>query len=325
MGSLTSLIKKINTLAARRCPFFLFVDFEMNQPLLIETRDLSSASIFISFPTFNNISNLNAGTVQSEIKSVAAPDFENYKRGFDLVMKNLRYGNSFLTNYTCQTEIETAQSFREIFTAAHSKYKICFKDRWLCFSPEPFIRITNGTIFSFPMKGTINADIPGARQIILNDEKEIAEHYTIVDLIRNDLSLVAAAVQVEAFRYIEEVKTQKGALLQVSSRITGRLPRNFHNTLGEVLFALLPAGSVSGAPKAKTIEIIKEAENYKRGYYSGVAFYFDGENIDSCVLIRFIERIDHKIYYKSGGGITVYSNLKKEYQEVLDKIYVPVY
>jgi para-aminobenzoate synthetase component 1 len=89
------------------------------------------------------------------------------------------------------------------------------------------------------------------------------------------------------------------------------------------LFALLPAGSISGAPKVKTLEIIKNAENYERGYYTGTAFYFDGDNLDSCVLIRFIEQTEKGWVYKSGGGITIYSDARKEYQEILDKIYVP--
>jgi para-aminobenzoate synthetase component 1 len=95
--------------------------------------------------------------------------------------------------------------------------------------------------------------------------------------------------------------------------------------LGDLLFSLLPAGSISGAPKKKTIETIQESEACPRGYYTGVAFYFDGEHIDSCVMIRFIEKVNGEYFYRSGGGITVNSDMEKEYQELNDKIYVPIY
>jgi para-aminobenzoate synthetase component 1 len=174
------------------------------------------------------------------------------------------------------------------------------------------------------MKGTIDAALPQAENQILSDEKEKAEHATIVDLIRNDLSIVATHVSVEQYRYIDRIRTTDKELLQVSSKITGHLEGNYHERIGDILFQLLPAGSISGAPKKKTIEIIKEAEQYDRGYYTGVFGYFDGSRLESGVMIRFIEKIDGNYFYKSGGGITAYSNLESEYQEMVDKVYVPL-
>ncbi len=87
---------------------------------------------------------------------------------------------------------------------------------------------------------------------------------------------------------------------------------------------MLPAGSISGAPKKKTLEVIAEAEQYTRGYYTGVFGIFDGENIDSGVMIRFLEQGPDGLIYKSGGGITAMSNIHEEYQELTDKIYVPL-
>jgi para-aminobenzoate synthetase component 1 len=174
------------------------------------------------------------------------------------------------------------------------------------------------------MKGTIDAALPQAEKCILSDEKEKAEHATIVDLIRNDLSMVAAKVTVEKYRYIDRIRTNDKELLQVSSKITGYLEENYRERIGNIIFQLLPAGSVSGAPKKKTIEIIKEAEQYDRGYYTGVFGYFDGSRLESGVMIRFIENINGKYFYKSGGGITAYSNVESEYQEMVDKVYVPL-
>jgi len=87
----------------------------------------------------------------------------------------------------------------------------------------------------------------------------------------------------------------------------------------------LPAGSVTGAPKEKTVQTILEAENYNRGFYTGVFGYFDGETTDVAVSIRFIENVNNKLFYKSGGGITALSKPEEEYFEMLKKIYVPVF
>ena len=172
------------------------------------------------------------------------------------------------------------------------------------------------------MKGTIDASVPDAENIILQDEKETAEHYTIVDLIRNDLSMVAKNVRVDNFRYIDQITAHNRKLLQVSSKISGELPDDYTCHLGEILQKILPAGSVSGAPKKRTLEIIRQAEKYKRGYYTGVFGCFDGKDLNSAVMIRFIENIDGKLFYKSGGGITTLSRYRDEYEELLSKIYL---
>ena len=124
-------------------------------------------------------------------------------------------------------------------------------------------------------------------------------------------------------RYIDEIITLEQNLLQVSSKITGILDNDWNNKLGDIIYSLLPAGSVTGAPKKKTVEIIKNVENYERGYYTGIFGYYDGEMLDSAVMIRFMEKKDDKIIFKSGGGITIYSKLKYEYNELKDKVYVP--
>jgi para-aminobenzoate synthetase component 1 len=94
--------------------------------------------------------------------------------------------------------------------------------------------------------------------------------------------------------------------------------------LGEIILKLLPAGSITGAPKPKTLEIINRGENYKRDFYTGIFGYFDGKNLDSAVMIRFIENKNGQLYFKSGGGITSMSDATKEYDELIQKIYVPI-
>jgi para-aminobenzoate synthetase component 1 len=200
---------------------------------------------------------------------------------------------------------------------------LLFKDQFLVFSPEIFVQIKNNHIYAYPMKGTIDASVPEAEAILLNDAKELAEHVTIVDLLRNDLSQVSKNVVVSKFRYVDRINTNKGQLLQVSSEIAGELEHPFDN-LGTLILKLLPAGSVSGAPKRKTVEIIQEAEKEPRGFYTGIVGIFDGHQLDSGVMIRFIEKKDGRFFYRSGGGITTQSDCTAEFQEATDKIYVPV-
>jgi len=175
------------------------------------------------------------------------------------------------------------------------------------------------------MKGTIDAAVSGAKEKILADRKETAEHVTIVDLLRNDLSEVAENVRVTRFRYVEEIRTIHKDLLQISSEIQGELRPDYTQHLGDLLLKLLPAGSVSGAPKRKTLEIIREAEKGPRHYYTGVMGIFDGTDLDCGVMIRFIENDHGTLYYRSGGGITMQSEIESEYQEAIDKVYVPIH
>ncbi len=325
MDNQQALIEKVNESGRQRVPFLLLVDFLGINPQFFLLDQLKQEHIDIDFP---NYSTPKKSTTQPSIKlKKHVADFTTYKHKLDIVKHHIARGNTFLTNLTCETPIDCEASLDAIYSSAIAKYKIRYKDEWVCFSPETFIQTEGRTIRSFPMKGTIDASIPHAEQTLLLDEKEIAEHYTIVDLIRNDLSMVSTDVTVKRFRYIDTITSSAKTLLQVSSQIEGQLPDNYLDHLGTMLFTLLPAGSISGAPKKKTLDIIQEAEGYERGFYTGTAFYFDGTNIDSCVLIRFIEKkhtaSGKQLVYKSGGGITFHSDAEKEFQELSDKIYVP--
>jgi len=149
-------------------------------------------------------------------------------------------------------------------------------------------------------------------------------HVTIVDLIRNDLGMVADRITVPRYRFLTEVKARGRHLLQLSSEVSGELGADWRNHAGTTLRRLLPAGSVTGAPKKRTGEIIREAEGYERGWYTGVFGIFDGSSLDSAVMIRFVEKTaDGRLVYKSGGGITIYSDMESEYAELKAKIYAP--
>ncbi len=131
-------------------------------------------------------------------------------------------------------------------------------------------------------------------------------------------------VHVRRFRYVEPIAARGRNLLATSSEICGELGENWRERIGDIIRTMLPAGSVTGAPKKMTMRIIAGAEQHRRGFYTGVCGYFDGRTLDSCVLIRFLERTGEGLVYKSGGGITVYSDPRREYEELLAKIYLPL-
>ncbi|MFZ4400729.1 MAG: aminodeoxychorismate synthase component I [Bacteroidales bacterium] len=318
------LINTMNTYGAARIPFLFIIDYEMKHALVFKLDNVPENILY----DINGLTNANSDLMEDNLPGFyfnkKPVDFKHYQEAFAKVLSELKYGNSYLVNLTQPTSIETNLSLKAIFYRSKAKYKLFYKDEFVVFSPEIFVQIHQNIITSFPMKGTIDANIPNAEEIILSDEKETAEHYTIVDLIRNDLSMVAKNVKVEKFRYIDNLYTSEKHLLQVSSKISGELPLDFAKNIGEIIFKLLPAGSISGAPKKKTIEIIHDAEKYERGYYTGIMGYFDGENLDSGVMIRFIEKTPEGMIYKSGGGITAKSDVVKEYHELIDKVYVPI-
>lgn len=315
--------QEMDLLSQKGEPFFFLVDFKKENIEIYNEKELKKSEILVQFPSFKNVENQ---IIDKELSLKSFPqNKEDYEIGFQKVQNHLKLGNSYLINYTCKTPIESNFSLKEIFFLATEKYKVRKSDEFVFFSPETFIEIKNQQIFTYPMKGTIDASKENAKELLKNDIKEKAEHYTVVDLLRNDLSMVADKVKVDDFQRIDLIITKQKNLYAMSSEISGNLKPEFQNKIGTILNTLLPAGSILGAPKQKTLEIILEAETHERGFYTGVCGYFDGENLDSCVMIRFIEKKGENLYFKSGGGITHLSKLADEYQEMKNKIYVPIH
>ena len=233
-------------------------------------------------------------------------------------------GDSFLTNLTIRTPIETEASLADIYLSSEATYRVLLPGRFVSFSPECFVKLQGDELATHPMKGTIDARISDAAEKLRADYKESCEHHTIVDLMRNDLSRVAEGVHVRRFKYLTELHTSSGPLLQMSSEVVGSVDRGKGLRLGDLILQLLPAGSISGAPKERTVALIQEAEGHPRGFYTGVCGYFDGSSLDSAVLIRFVEEdASGAHFYRSGGGITINSVTEDEYRECLQKIYIP--
>ena len=386
------IIDKINQLASQDEPFLFVINYQGDKAFIRLLSDINPEECLFDFEGRGNLSHVWKETLKEEISEketwkketsekkisettwqIEPPLYEDYKRSFNIVKSNIMAGNSYLTNLTCRVPVSCNLSLEEIFHRAKGKYKLLLRRKrtqaedkdhlkeenieenltpFVCFSPETFVRIKGGRIYSYPMKGTLDASLPDAEKQLMEDRKEAAEHATIVDLIRNDLSRVAEDVRVDKYRYIDVLHTNKGDILQTSSEISGRLPEDYPHHLGEILDAQLPAGSITGAPKDKTMQIIHEAEGYDRGFYTGIMGIYDQGELNSAVMIRFIEeetspvdfetdgeknfkakegkasegkepKASRELYFKAGGGITSKSDCQREYEEVIQKIYLP--
>jgi len=323
--ALQAVIDQMDDFSLRGIPYFFLIDFEMEKPVIYRLETMPD-DIWIETPLYSSQHDANQGI--SPI--VLSPDpitLAEYRAGFDKVLSGIKYGNSYLTNLTFATELlHFRHSLEEVFSLANAKYKLKYRDEFVVFSPEPFVTVDHDdSISTYPMKGTRQADSLMDGKYLLDDKKEQAEHATIVDLMRHDLSQVARSVNVEDYRYFEIIKSKSSELFQTSSKITGKLTETYRRKYGSLISTLLPAGSISGAPKVKTLEMIKQAESGPRGYYTGVFGIFDGLQFQSSVLIRYIEQRDGKYYFRSGGGITSQSTCETEYQELIQKIYVPIH
>ena len=309
--------EKLNALGKKKIPFIFISNFELDKLVVIPLSELDSHDIEYSinedFYSTRHTHQLKKFPMQ----------YSEYKDKFDKVIEKIKSGETYLLNLTAHTAIQSDLNLQEIYSVVNAHYKIRYKDEFVCFSPEKFVQIKGNKISTFPMKGTIDANIEDAENKILNDKKEMAEHVMVVDLLRNDLSMVSKNVRVEKFRYITKIKAHKQEILQVSSHISGELSDNWEETIGDIFKKLLPCGSISDTPKKSTLEIIKKIEKYDRGFYSGIFGIYDGKTLDSGVLIRFIQNTTKGLVYKSGGGITLDSKPQKEYNELLDKIYLP--
>lgn len=346
--------RRMNSLGRRATPFLFVFDYALSEPHVLTENEIP-ADLRVAFPDHADVnapsrlsanrsftgggpdgtSNRGSATGKDvaerrerpRILSAKPVDFARYREGFETVQRGQRSGNSYLANLTFPSEVTISGSFDDVFEFADAPYRLKFGERFVCFSPECFVRISGRDLRTFPMKGTREVapgeDIDDEREALLADEKERAEHATVVDLLRNDIGRVAGHVSVPRYRYIERLRFPDRSLLAASSEIWGRLDCDWRNRIGDIIREMLPAGSVTGAPKGSTCRIIEEAEVDARGFYTGVFGYFDGRNLDSAVMIRFIERDGEKLRFRSGGGITIYSDAQSEYQELIDKVAIP--
>ncbi len=188
-------------------------------------------------------------------------------------------------------------------------------------SPETLVKLENGILHTFPLAGTrprgkTDAEDKELEQDLLNDAKELAEHNMLVDLGRNDIGKISkfGTVKVEKFHSIERFSH----IMHIGSTVRGEI-QDDKDAL-DAVDAILPAGTLSGAPKIRACQLINDLENNKRGIYGGAIGYIDFTgNLDTCIAIRIAYKKNGKVFIRSGAGIVADSVPEKEYQECINK------
>jgi anthranilate synthase component I len=255
---------------------------------------------------------------------------ENFYKRVEIIKDNLRKGNSFQTvlshKYNRIQKSSPFDTFSKLYRH-HSTYKFIAKffDIYIAgISPENlFVLDQQGVVRMTPLAGTrALTDDPVANKAyeedLLTCEKENAEHTMLVDLARNDLGMACedGSVVVERYRYIEYCKD----VMHLATDITGKLAKD--KTALDLMRAASPAGTMSGAPKIRSINIIQEVEDGARGFYSGnIGFVnFDG-SADFSIIIRSVTFADNRVHLRAGAGIVLDSIAEDEYEECLRKMY----
>ncbi|MCL2254954.1 MAG: anthranilate synthase component I [Lachnospiraceae bacterium] len=188
-------------------------------------------------------------------------------------------------------------------------------------SPETLVKLHNGKLFTFPLAGTrprgeTEPEDDALSQDLLADEKELAEHNMLVDLGRNDLGKISKIGSVAVLKYMSVLKFSH--VMHIGSTVSGDIREDKSGL--DAINALLPAGTLSGAPKIRAMQIINELEQSKRGIYGGAIGYIDFTgNMDTCIAIRITYKKNGKVFIRSGAGIVADSNAEAEYQECLNK------
>lgn len=188
-------------------------------------------------------------------------------------------------------------------------------------SPETLVKLENGVAHTFPLAGTRprgkdKAEDDRLEKELLADEKELAEHNMLVDLGRNDLGKISkfGTVEVEKYKSIERYSH----VMHIGSTVRGEIREDKYAL--DAVDAILPAGTLSGAPKIRAMEIINELENNKRGIYGGAIGYIDFTgNLDTAIAIRIAFKKNGKVFVRSGAGIVADSVPEKEYEECINK------
>lgn len=253
---------------------------------------------------------------------------EKYLENVEKAKEYIRNGDIFQVVPSQRFEIDTPPDSFDVYRALRSTnpspYLYYFTGRDYAVagaSPEMLVSVNGKTVVTKPIAGTIKRGLTDAEdykneQQLLNDPKERAEHTMLVDLGRNDIGKVSefGSVEVTDFMFVERYSK----VMHLVSNVKGTLREDKKPM--DALMAVLPAGTLSGAPKVRAMEIIDELETTKRGLYGGTVGYlgFDG-NLDTCIAIRTVLFKNNKAYVQAGGGVVLDSVAENEYQESCNK------
>ena len=247
---------------------------------------------------------------QSSLFMLQGLDNERYKSAFKRIKEHILKGESYQINYTQElklySKVRSKQLFKEILSRQNTAYKAYIKNAFgeiLCFSPELFFQIKNRTITAQPMKGTIKRVKTHKldslqKRALQQDSKNRSENMMIVDLLRNDLSKMIKpnSLHIQNLCAIKSYPT----LHQMVSTLQGKLSK--HTSLREIFCALFPCGSITGAPKLKTMEIIHSLESRLRGVYCGALGVISAKDTSLCVPIRTLFKHSSESCYHYGVG-----------------------
>ncbi|WP_294754566.1 anthranilate synthase component I [uncultured Ruminococcus sp.] len=267
-----------------------------------------------------------AGHLKSEVTALFSK--EEYCGMVEKAKRHIREGDIFqivLSNrLSADFEGSLLNTYRVLRTINPSPYMFYFSGTDVEIagaSPETLVKLEDGVLHTFPLAGTrprgkTEAEDKALEADLLADEKELAEHNMLVDLGRNDLGKISrfGSVEVEKLHSIERYSH----VMHIGSTVRGEIRDEFDGL--DAVSAVLPAGTLSGAPKIRACQLIAELENNKRGIYGGAIGYIDFTgNLDTCIAIRIAYKKNGKVFVRSGAGIVADSVPEKEYQECINK------
>lgn len=268
----------------------------------------------------------NPGKLTTEISQLF--DKERYCEMVEKAKHHIREGDVFqivLSNrFEAKFEGSLLNTYRVLRTINPSPYMFFFSSAEIEIagaSPETLVKLENGVLHTFPLAGTrprgnTEEEDKANEQALLNDPKELAEHNMLVDLGRNDIGRISkfGTVQVEKLHSVERYSH----VMHIGSTICGEI-REDKDAL-DAVSAILPAGTLSGAPKIRACQLINDIESNKRGIYGGAIGYIDFTgNLDTCIAIRIAYKKNGKVFVRSGAGIVADSVPENEYQECINK------
>ena len=265
-----------------------------------------------------------------KLKSDFKPVFSREEYG-EMVLKAkeyIRQGDIFqvVLSNRIEAEIEGSlfDTYRVLRTTNPSPYMFYFSSNDIEIagaSPETLVKVNNTKLYTFPLAGTrprgktVEEDLELEKEI-LADEKELAEHNMLVDLGRNDIGRIAEIGSVAVDKYMSVERFSH--VMHIGSTVTGKLRKDLDSL--SALDSILPAGTLSGAPKIRACEIINELEDNKRGIYGGAIGYVDlSGNLDTCISIRIAFARNNKVFIRSGAGIVADSVPDAEFDESMNK------
>jgi anthranilate synthase component 1 len=226
--------------------------------------------------------------------------------------------------FECEYKDSLINAYRVLRTTNPSPYMVFMKTddvELMSTSPETLVKLVDGTVTTFPIAGSRPRGITQKEDLeleegLLKDEKELSEHNMLVDLGRNDIGKISEIGTVEVTRYMEVIKYSK--IMHICSEVQGKLKPQYDAY--SCVNSILPAGTLSGAPKIRACEIIEEVENLPRGIYGGALGYIDFTgNLDTCIAIRMAVKKNDRVYIQAGGGIVADSVPEMEYLESENK------